>query len=127
MLQCGQDSTLNHALHRFVAHITRNYRHIASLAHFHLTTISQCDHHARVLNDGRMVFLDQLRGNKTVACTTIHQSYDIMDRLTSPLNNRVVSFGLPLMGAVQELSKNCNFFRVQAQFWCLQQQARITT
>ena len=60
MLQCGQDSTLNHAAHRFVAHSTRNYGHIASFAYFHLTTISQRDHHASVLNDSQMVLLDQL-------------------------------------------------------------------
>ena len=60
MLQYGQDSTLNHTEHRFFAQSTRNYGHIASFARFHLTTISQGDHHASVLNDSQMVLLDQL-------------------------------------------------------------------
>ena len=50
-----------------------------------------------------------------MACTTIHQSYNIRtDRPTSLLCSRVVSFGLSLMGTVQELPKNCNFFYMQA-------------
>ena len=60
MLQCGQDSTLNHAAHRFIAYITCTYMYIANFAHFHLTTISQRDHHASVLNNVEMVLLDQL-------------------------------------------------------------------
>ena len=60
MLQCGQYSTLNHAEHRFITHSTRNYEHIESFSHFHLTIVSQCDHHASVLNDGQIVLLDQL-------------------------------------------------------------------
>ena len=60
MLQCGQDSTLNYALHRFVAHSTPSYKHIASFTHFHLTTVSQHDHHASVLHDGQIVLVDQL-------------------------------------------------------------------
>ena len=59
MLQCGQDSTPNHAAHRFISHSICNYGHIASFTHFHLTTISQCDHHASVLNDGQVVPSDQ--------------------------------------------------------------------
>ena len=59
MLQCGQDSILNYAAHRFFAHSTRNYGNIESFAHFHLTTVGQCDYHASVLDDSWMVLLDQ--------------------------------------------------------------------
>ena len=60
MLLCGEDSTLNHAAHRFIAHSMHNYRRIASFARFHLTIISQCDHYASVLNNVEIVVLDQL-------------------------------------------------------------------
>ena len=60
MRQCGQNSTLNHTSHRFFAHSICNYRHIASFARFHLTTVSQHDHHASVQINGQMVLLDQL-------------------------------------------------------------------
>ena len=77
MLQCGQYSTLNHAVHRFIAHSTRNYGHITSFSCFHLTTIRQCDHHASVQNYVDIVLLDQFLGNQTITCTTIHQIYNI--------------------------------------------------
>ena len=60
MRQYGQNSTLNHAEHRFVAHITRYYGHIASFPGFHPTTVSQRDHHASVQINGQMALLDQL-------------------------------------------------------------------
>ena len=60
MLKYGQYSTLNYTEHRFVSYSTRNYRHIASFAYLHLTTLSQHDHHASVLNNGKIVLLDQL-------------------------------------------------------------------
>ena len=128
MLQFGQHSTLNHTKHRFFAHSTYNYGHIASFTHFHLTTISQCAHHASVLNDGQTILLDQLWGKKNCGLHNYppklqHQK----DRSTSPLNNRVLSFGLPLIGAIQELPKKCNFCHMQVQFWFLQQQQYATT
>ena len=76
MLQCGQDSTLNHAEHRFDAHSIRNYGHIASISIFHPTSVSQCDHHASILNNSQNVLLDQLWGSKTMAYISIHQSYN---------------------------------------------------
>ena len=60
MLQRGQDSTLNHTAHRFVAHSTYNYSHEASFACFHLTAVSQRDHHASVQINSQMVLFDQL-------------------------------------------------------------------
>ena len=41
-----------------------------------MATISQRDHHASVLNDGQMVFLDQLWCNKAVDYTNILQNYN---------------------------------------------------
>ena len=60
MLQCGQDSTLNHVKHRLFAHSTYNHGHISSFTRLHLITISQHDHNASVRNDSQMVLLDQL-------------------------------------------------------------------
>ena len=60
MLQRRQNSTLNHTAHRFVAHSTYNYGHGARFEHFHLTAISQCEHHASVQIDSQMVLFDQL-------------------------------------------------------------------
>ena len=60
MLQCGQDSILNHALHRFSAHNTYNYGHIASFTCFHLATVSQRDHHGSVLNNIKIILLYKL-------------------------------------------------------------------
>ena len=34
---------------------------------FHLTSVSQHDHHASVQINGQVVLLDQLRGNKAMA------------------------------------------------------------
>ena len=77
MLQRGQNSTLNHTEHRFVANSICNYGSRASFACFHLTAVSQCEHHASVQINDQMVFFNQLRSNKAVAGTTIHQSYNI--------------------------------------------------
>ena len=60
MLQCGQNSTLNHTYHRFFDQSAHSYGYIASFVRFHLTNISQCDHYASVLNNIEMVLLDQL-------------------------------------------------------------------
>ena len=60
MLQCGQNATLNHASHRFVAYSTHNNGQIANSAYFHLTAVSQSNHHASFLNVSQIVVLDQL-------------------------------------------------------------------
>ena len=60
MLQSRHNSILNYAAHKFVAHSTCNYRHRASFACFHLTAISQRDHHASVQVIGQIVFFYQL-------------------------------------------------------------------
>ena len=60
MLQCEQYLTLNHALHSFFAYSTRNYKYIAKISYFHLTTVSQCDHHASIQSYIEIVLLDQL-------------------------------------------------------------------
>ena len=44
----------------FVAHSMCNYGHIASFTHFHLTTISQRDHHASLQINGKLVLFEQL-------------------------------------------------------------------
>ena len=59
MLQSGQNSIQNLTAHRFVAYSTRNYGHRASFTCFHLTAISQRDHHASVQISGQMVLFDQ--------------------------------------------------------------------
>ena len=60
MLQLGQNSTLNHTAHRFFAHSTRSYGYGASFACFHLTSVSQRDHHTSVQINGKIVLFDQL-------------------------------------------------------------------
>ena len=128
MLQPGQNSTLNHTEHRFVAHSTHNYGHGASFACFHLTAISQRDHHASVQINGQVVLFDQLRGNKAMAGSHCPPKLQFQAaRPTSPLCNRVVSSGPALVGAIHERPKNCNFFHMQAQFWYLPQQVHATT
>ena len=72
-----QNSTLNYIVHRFIAHGTCNYRHGASFSYFHLTAVSQRDHHASVQIDGQVELFDQLRGNKSMAGATVYQSYNI--------------------------------------------------
>ena len=77
MLQCRQNSTLNHTAHRFVAHSIRYYGHGASFIHFHLTVVSHHDHHASVQINGQVVLFDQLCSNKTMAGATVNQRYNI--------------------------------------------------
>ena len=72
MLQGRQNSTLNHTEHRFITHSTGNYGHGASLAHFHLTAVSQHDHRASVQIENQVVLLNLLRGNKAIAGATFH-------------------------------------------------------
>ena len=72
MLQQGQNSTLNHTAHRIVAHSTRNYGHRASFVYFHLTAVSQNDHHASVQINGQVVLFNQFRGNKAMTGATVH-------------------------------------------------------
>ena len=77
MLQCKQNSTLNHTEYRFVAHSARNYGYRISFRCCHLTAISQLDYHASVQIDGQLVLFDQLCSNKSVAGATINQSYNV--------------------------------------------------
>ena len=74
MLQLRQNSTLNHATHRFVAHSARNYRYKASFGCYHLTAISQQNYHASAQNDSQLVLFNQLCSNKAVAGATTNQS-----------------------------------------------------
>ena len=60
MLQSGQNSTLNHTSHRFVAYNTRKYGQRASFTCFHLTAVSHCDQHASVQINGHMVLFNAL-------------------------------------------------------------------
>ena len=72
MLQLGQNSTINQAIHRFISHIARNYIYRASFRYCHLTAISQHYCHANAQNDSQLVLFDQLCSNKTVAGATIN-------------------------------------------------------
>ena len=77
MLQLRQNYTLDHTIHRFVAHSAHNYGYGSSFRHCHLTAVSQRNYHASAQNDGQLVLFDQLCSNKAVAGTITNQRYNI--------------------------------------------------